>query len=193
MMTDVTRILNAIEQGDAGATEKLLPLVYEELRVLAAQKLSKEQPGQTLQATALVHEAYIRLVGLEDQEWKNRSHFFATAAEAMRRILVDNARRKKSLKRGGNRRRFDLDRIILPDNKDRLSDDILALDEALEKLSNENKIEVDIVKLRYFAGLTGSQAAKALGISLSTANEHWAYARARLRLEITKGDEIPGS
>jgi RNA polymerase sigma factor (sigma-70 family) len=142
MMTDVTRILNAIEQGDGGATEKLLPLVYEELRVLAAQKLSQELPGQTLQATALVHEAYIRLV-------------------------------------------------ILPDNKDRLSDDILALDEALEKLSNENKIEADIVKLRYFAGLTSSQAAKALGISLSTANEHWAYARARLRLEITKGDEIP--
>ena len=111
----------------------------------------------------------------------------------MRRILVDNARRKKSLKHGGNRCRFDLDKIILPDSKDRPSDDILALDEALEKLSNENKIEADIVKLRYFAGLTGSQAAKALGISLSTANEHWAYARARLRLEITKGDEIPGS
>jgi RNA polymerase sigma factor (TIGR02999 family) len=192
-MTDVTRILNAIEQGDRGATEKLLPLVYEELRVLAAQKLSQEPSGQTLQATALVHEAYIRLVGIEDQEWKNRRHFFSAAAEAMRRILVDNARRKKSLKNGGNRRRFDLNKIILPDSKDRLSDDILALDEALEKLSNENKIEADIVKLRYFAGLTGSQAAKALGISLSTANEHWAYARARLRLEITKGDEILGS
>ncbi len=192
-MTDVTRILNAIEQGDVRAADKLLPLVYEELRRLAAQKLSHESPGQTLQATALVHEAYIRLIGLEDQEWKNRRHFFSAAAEAMRRILVDNARRKKSLKHGGDRRRFDLDKIIFPDNKDRLYDDILALDEALEKLSRENKIEADIVKLRYFAGLTGSQAAKALGISLSTANEYWAYARARLRLEINKGDEIPGS
>jgi len=191
-MSDVTRILTAIEQGDAKAADKLLPLVYEELRHLAAQKMSHEQPGQTLQATALVHEAYIRLVGSEARDWTGRTHFFAAAAEAMRRILIDNARRKKSLKHGGGRRRFDLGELVLSNDNDRLSDDILALDEALEKLAKENKIEADLVKLRYFAGLTGKQAAEVLGISLSTANEHWAYARARLRLEITKGDEILG-
>jgi RNA polymerase sigma factor (TIGR02999 family) len=190
-MTDVTRILSAIEQGDTKAVDKLLPLVYEELRRLAAQKMLQEDPGQTLQATALVHEAYIRLVGSENRNWNSRTHFFAAAAEAMRRILIDNARRKKSLKHGGGRQRFDLGKLVLSDGNDRLSDDILALDEALEKLAKENKIEADLVKLRYFAGLTGKQAAEVLGISLSTANEHWAYARARLRLEITKGDEIP--
>ena len=192
-MSDVTQILTAIEQGDARAADKLLPLVYEELRRLAAYKLSHEKPGQTLQATALVHEAYIRLVGSEARDWQGRTHFFTAAAEAMRRILIDNARRKKSLKHGGGRRRFDFDNLVLPGDKDRLSDNILALDEALEKLAKENKIEADLVKLRYFAGLTGKQAAEVLGISLSTANEHWAYARARLRLEITKGDEILGS
>ena len=190
-MTDVTRILSAIEQGDTKAVDKLLPLVYEELRRLAAQKMSQEDPGQTLQATALVHEAYIRLVGSENRNWNSRTHFFAAAAEAMRRILIDNARRKKSLKHGGGRQRFDLGKLVLSDGNDRLSDDIVALDEALEKLAKENKIEADLVKLRYFAGLTSKQAAEVLGISLSTANEHWAYARARLRLEITKGDEIP--
>jgi RNA polymerase sigma factor (TIGR02999 family) len=190
-MTDVTRILSAIEQGDTKAVDKLLPLVYEELRRLAAQKMLQEDPGQTLQATALVHEAYIRLVGSENRNWNSRTHFFAAAAEAMRRILIDNARRKKSLKHGGGRQRFDLGKLVLSDGNDRLSDDILALDEALEKLAKENKIEADLVKLRYFAGLTGKQAAEVLGISLSRANEHWAYARARLRLEITKGDEIP--
>ena len=192
-MSDVTRILNAIEQGDAKAADELLPLVYEELRRLAAQNMSRESPGQTLQATALVHEAYIRLVGSEARDWKGRTHFFTAAAEAMRRILIDNARRKKSLKHGGDHRRFDLDTLVLPYDKDRFSDDILALDEALEKLAKENKIEADLVKLRYFVGLTGKQAAEVLGISLSTANEHWAYARARLHLEITKGDEILGS
>ena len=191
-MNDVTRILNAIEEGDTRATDQLLPLVYEELRLLAAQKLSHESPGQTLQATALVHEAYIRLVGSEARNWNSRTHFFCTAAEAMRRVLIDNARRKKSLKRGGDHRRCDLEKLVLPDGNDRLSDDILALDEALDKLSQENKIEADLVKLRYFAGLTAKQAAEVLGISLSTANEHWAYARARLRLEISKGDEIHG-
>jgi len=192
-MSNVTRILTAIEQGDAQAADKLLPLVYEELRRLAARKMSQELPGQTLQATALVHEAYIRLVGSEARNWNSRTHFFCAAAEAMRRVLIDNARRKKSLKHGGDRQRLDLDKVVLPDDSDRLSDDILALDEALEKLSKENKIEADLVKLRYFAGLTCKQAAEVLGISLSTANEHWAYARARLRLEITRGDEIPGS
>ena len=187
-MSDVTRILTAIEQGDAKAADKLLPLVYEELRRLAAQKMSRELPGQTLQATALVHEAYIRLVGSEARDWNSRTHFFYAAAEAMRRVLIDNARRKKSLKHGGDRQRLDLDKVVLSDDNDRLSDNILALDEALEKLSKESKIEADLVKLRYFAGLTCKQAAELLGISLSTANEHWAYARARLRLEITKGD-----
>lgn len=187
-MSDVTRILTAIEQGDAKAADELLPVVYEELRRLAARKMSQEPPGQTLQATALVHEAYIRLVGLEARDWKGSTHFFAAAAEAMRRILIDNARRKKSLKRGGDRRQIDIDRLALLGDDNAPSDDLLALDEALEKLSRENKIEADLVKLRYFAGLTGEQAAEVLGISRSTADEHWAYARAWLRLEITKGD-----
>ncbi len=192
-MSDVTRILNAIEQGDAGEADKLLPLVYEELRRLAAHKMSQEKPGQTLQATALVHEAYIRLVGSGDQDWSGRTHFFSAAAEAMRRILIDNARRKKSLKRGGGHQRLDLDKLALSDDGDLVSDDILALDEALEKLAMESKTEADLVKLRYFTGLTTKQAAGVLGISLSTANEYWAYARARLRLEIGKGDETLGS
>jgi RNA polymerase sigma factor (TIGR02999 family) len=187
-MNDVTRILNAIEQGDAKAADELLPLVYEELRHLAARKMSRESPGQTLQATALVHEAYIRLVGSEAQNWKGHTHFFAAAAEAMRRILIDNARRKKSLKHGGSRQRIDFSRLVLSDDNNALSDDLLILDEALKKLATENKIEADLVKLRYFAGLTGKQAAEVLGISRSTADEYWAYARARLRLEITKGD-----
>ena len=192
-MSDVTRILTAIEQGDAKEADKLLPLVYEELRCLAAQKMSRESPGQTLQATALVHEAYIRLVGSDAQNWNGRTHFFAAAAEAMRRILIDNARRKKSQRRGGDKRRIDLDRLVLSHDDDGLSDDILALDEALERLSEENKVEADIVKLRYFAGMTCKQAAELLGISVSTANEYWAYARARLLVEISKDDEIPGS
>ena len=187
-MSDVTRILNAIEQGDTKAADKLLPLVYEELRRLAARKMSQEAPGQTLQATALVHEAYIRLVGSEGRDWKGRTHFVAAAAEAMRRILIDTARRKKSLKHGGDHRRIDLENLVLSSHNDALSDDLIALDEALEKLAEESKIEADLVKLRYFAGLTGKQAAELLGISRSTADEHWAYARARLRLEITKGD-----
>jgi RNA polymerase sigma factor (TIGR02999 family) len=188
-MSDVTRILNAIEQGDAREADKLLPLVYEELRRLAARKMLQELPGQTLQATALVHEAYMRLVGSGDQDWNGRTHFFSAAAEAMRRILIDNARRKKSLKRGGGHQRLDLDKLALSDDGDLVSDDILALDEALEKLALESKTEADLVKLRYFTGLTTKQAAGVLGISLSTANEYWAYARARLRLEIGKGDE----
>jgi RNA polymerase sigma factor (TIGR02999 family) len=192
-MSDVTRILTAIEHGDAKEADKLLPLVYDELRRLAAQKMSRESPGQTLQATALVHEAYIRLVGSEVQNWSGRTHFFAVAAEAMRRILIDNARRKKSQRHGGDHRRIDLDKLVLSGNNDRLSDDILALDEALERLSEENKVEADIVKLRYFAGMTCKQAAELLGISVSTANEYWAYARARLLVEISKGDEISGS
>lgn len=186
-MTDVTRILNAIEQGDAKAADELLPIVYEELRLLAAQKLSQEKPGQTLQATALVHEVYIRLVEKKDQNWENRGHFFAAAAEAMRRILIDNARRKKSLKRGGGKHKVDLDKIILADNRDSDITMLLALDEALTKLAQTDKVAADLVKLRYFAGLTCEQAANALGISHNTADAYWAYARSWLRLDITNG------
>ena len=185
-MTDVTRILSAIEQGDARAADELLPLVYEELRLLAAQKMSKETPGQTLQATALVHEAYIRLVGLEKQNWQSKGHFFLAAAEAMKRVLVDYARQKKSLKRGGDREKVPLDAVKIPQNNLPLSDDLIDLDEALEKLSKRDQTKADLVKLRYFAGLTGEQAAKALGIAHSTAERYWDYACSWLRLEILR-------
>jgi RNA polymerase sigma factor (TIGR02999 family) len=190
-MSDVTRILNAIERGDAKATDELLPLVYEELRILAAQKLSHELPGQTLQATALVHEAYLRLVGDEPQNWENRGHFFVAAAEAMRRILVENARKKKSMKRGGGKRRIELDEcaIVAPDGIP--PDDMLALDEALERLADRNRPMAELVKLRTFAGLTGKQAANLLGISESKACEDLAYARAWLSLEMSKGEQSP--
>jgi RNA polymerase sigma factor (TIGR02999 family) len=183
-MSDVTRILNAIEQGDAGATEKLLPLVYEELRVLAAQKMSQEPAGQTLQATALVHEAYIRLVGEEAQDWNSRGHFYAAAAEAMRRILIDNARRKKSLKHGGEHHKTCLDEAVLKQADASCTDDLIALDEALERLSADEKIRAEVVKLRYFAGLSVEQTADILGISPTTVKRYWAYARAWLLREI---------
>jgi RNA polymerase sigma factor (TIGR02999 family) len=186
-MSNVTHILNAIEQGDAQAADKLLPLVYEELRLLAAQRMSQESPGQTLQATALVHEAYIRLVGSKDANWNSRGHFFAAAAEAMRRILIENARRKRSSKHGGDRRKVDIDNVELAIEGS--SNDLIVLDEALERLSKKDKAKADLVKLRYFAGLTCAQAATMLGISRSTANEHWAYARAWLHAETTKGDK----
>jgi RNA polymerase sigma factor (TIGR02999 family) len=163
--------------------------VYQELRQLAAQRLSKESPGQTLQATALVHEAYLRLVGAENQDWNGRGHFFAAAAEAMRRILIDNARRKKSLKRGGGRRRFELDEAIAASDEKTSFDNLIVLDKALEKLSTKDKVKADLVKLRYFAGLTSEQAAEVLGISSSTADRYWAYARSWLRLEIAKDDK----
>ena len=185
-MSDVTRVLNAIEQGDARATEKLLPEVYEELRLLAAQKMSQEKPGQTLQATALVHEAYIRLVGLEKQSWANKGHFFMAAAEAMKRVLVDCARQKKSLNRGGDHERVPLDDVNTPQNNLPVSDDLIDLDEALEKLSKADRAKADLVKLRYFAGLTGEQAAKALGISHATAERYWDYASSWLRLEMLR-------
>jgi len=186
-MTDVTRILNAIERGDAKATDELLPLVYEELRILAAQKLSHEPPGQTLQATALVHEAYIRLVGDEPQSWENRGHFFAAAAEAMRRILVDNARRKRRLKRGGDRHQVVLDDAVMSLESSIPLDDLLSLDDAVKRLEEWDRTKAELVKLRFFGGLTREQAAQALGISNSVADEHWAYARAWLRLEMTDG------
>jgi RNA polymerase sigma factor (TIGR02999 family) len=175
-MSHVTRILSQIESGDPSAAEQLLPLVYEELRKLAAAKLAQEKPGQTLHATALVHEAYLRLVDVEKaQQWDSRGHFFAAAAEAMRRILVDNAYRKKSLKRGGNRQRLDLDDIdpaIQPED-----DDLLALDQALSRLAEVEPRTADLVKLRYFAGFTNKQAAELLGISPRKADSVWAYAR----------------
>jgi RNA polymerase sigma factor (TIGR02999 family) len=179
LMNDVTRILSAIEQGDPHAAGQLLPLVYDELRQLAAHKLAQEKPGQTLQATALVHEAYLRLVDVKRaQHWSSRGHFFAAAAEAMRRILVDNARRKQSQKRGGDQRRVDLDDLDLaaPER----SDDLLAIDEGLAKLAAADPQAAELVKLRYFAGLTIPQAADALGISPRSADSLWAYARAWL-------------
>jgi len=183
-MSDVTRILNAIEQGDSKATDKLLPLVYKELRVLAAQKLSKEQPGQTLQATALVHEAYLRLVESECQNWNSRNHFFMAAAEAMRRILIEQARRKRSLKYGGDRQRLDVDDLILVGSDDTFSDNLIALDEVFEKLSLKDKQKADVVRLRYFMGLTIKQTAEILGSSPATVKRDWAYARAWLLQEI---------
>jgi RNA polymerase sigma factor (TIGR02999 family) len=187
-MTDVTRLLSAIEQGDPQAARQLLPLVYDELRQLAAQKLAHERPGQTLQATALVHEAYLRLVGTGDEpRWDGRAHFFAAAAEAMRRILVESARRKHRLKRGGDRQRVDLQAVEAAAS-DR-SEDLLALDEALELLAAEDRQKADLVKLRYFAGLSVAEAACCLGLSRATADRYWAYARAWLydRLR-TSGD-----
>lgn len=186
-MSEVTRILAAIEQGDTRSVDQLFPAVYQELRQLAAQKLSRERPGQTLQATALVHEAYLRLVGVEGQAWKSRTHFFAAAAEAMRRILVENARRKRRLKRGGDHQEVDLDEATLA--VEGPSEDVIALDEALTKLAEKEPVVGDLIKLRYFAGLTIEQAADVLGISRRTANRYWAYARAWLFGEITSGGE----
>jgi RNA polymerase sigma factor (TIGR02999 family) len=184
LMKEVTRILSAIDQGEPDAAAQLLPLVYDELRQLAAQRLAQEKPGQTLQATALVHEAYLRLVDVDKaQHWNSRGHFFAAAAEAMRRILVENARRKNALRRGGDRQRLDLD--LAEPEAPRLSDDLLALDAALEKLAAKDSGKAEVVKLRYFAGLTMEQTAESLGISLATANRWWNYARAWLHQEIS--------
>ncbi|MGD8501437.1 MAG: ECF-type sigma factor [Phycisphaerales bacterium] len=192
-MSDVTRILNAIEQGDAQATEKLLPLVYEELRLLAAQKMSREPPGQTLQATALVHEAYIRLVEAKDQSWNSRGHFFKAAAEAMRRILVENARRKKSLKHGGDRKRVELDESVLLAVPEIDPDNLLALSDALDKLSEADEMAADLIKLRIFGGLAVKRVAEMLGVSASKAYADLEYARAWLRLEIGKSDTTSDS
>jgi RNA polymerase sigma factor (TIGR02999 family) len=185
-MSEMTRILTAIEQGDPKATEQLLPLVYEELRRLAAHKLARENPGQTLQATALVHEAYVRLVGSPTDDcapsWNSRGHFFAAAAEAMRRILVDRARHKRALKSGGDRRRVDLADVEAAAPEDGV--DLLALHDAIDKLEAMDKRKADLVKLRFFVGLTIEEAAGALGISTSTADNDWAYARCWLRLEV---------
>jgi RNA polymerase sigma factor (TIGR02999 family) len=183
-MTEVTRILSAIEQGDPHAARQLLPLVYDELRKLAAQKMAQEVPGQTLQATALVHEAYLRLVDdAQAQHWNSRGHFFAAAAEAMRRILIEKARRKRRLRHGGGRQRLDLDQL---DVMEESPEGLLALDEALEQLAREEPTVAEVVKLRYFAGLTIEQTAAALGISVRTANRHWSYARAWLYQQLSQ-------
>ena len=183
-MNDVTRILSAIEQGDPKAPEQLLPLVYDELRKLAAQRLAHESPGQTLQATALVHEAYLRLVGSETPSWNSRGHFFAAAAEAMRRILIENARRKRAEKHGGDLKRVELDGVDVPEAAP--SDDILALDEALSKLAAEDPTKAELVKLRYFGGLSVEDAGRVLGISRATADRYWAYARVWLYSELNE-------
>ena len=190
-MTHVTHLLSAIEQGDPHAAEQLLPLVYDELRKLAAQRLAQETPGQTLQATALVHEAYLRLVDTEKvQRWQSRGHFFAAAAEAMRRILVNRARDKRRLKRGGDWERVELEGLAIVQEGDSL--DILALDEALNGLAREEPDCAELVKLRFFAGLTQEEAALALGVTRRTANRYWAFARAWLRQALGEADEMTG-
>ena len=186
-MTDVTQILSQIKSGDSRAAQQLLPLVYDELRKLAAQKLANEKPGQTLQPTALVHEAYLRLVGSQSEDaqlptYKDRGHFFAAAATAMRRIIIDTARRKKTRKRGGAFQRQPLEAIAAPE----ADEEMLALDEALDKLTIQDPAKARLVELRYFAGLTGEQAAAVLGISPTTADRHWAYARAWLQAEVRR-------
>ncbi len=175
-MSNLTRILAAVEQGDPHAAAELLPLVYDELRRLAAQKLARERPGQTLQATDLVHAAYVRLVGKDaDRHWDGRNHFYAAAAEAMRRILVENARRKQGPRRGGHLHRVDADLDLVTD--DGGSVDLIALDEALSELARESPARAELVKLRFFAGMTVPEAAQALGISVATAERYWTYAR----------------
>ena len=181
-MSDVTRVLAAMEAGDSAASEKLLPLVYDELRKLAAAKLSRDKPGQTLQATALVHEAYVRLVRSSDRHWDGQGHFFAAAAEAMRRILVEQARRKSRLKHGGDLARVDLPEIAAPqeDSADRM----VAVDEALDRLAQEDPVAAEVVKLHYFAGLTLEEVGGVLGMSRATAYRQWSYARSWLKTDV---------
>jgi len=189
-MSEVTHILSAIEQGDPHAAEQLLPLVYDELRKLAAARLADEKPGQTLQATALVHEAYLRLVDADQaQRWDSRGHFFAAAAEAMRRLLIDQARRKRRPKHGGDRTRISLDEALCL--RETPADDLLALDEALQKLANEEPAKAELVKLHHFAGLSLEEAGKILGVSHRTAKRHWAYARAWLYAAVRDNPPAP--
>lgn len=182
-MTNVTQILGAMQQGDPKATEELLPLVYQELRRLAAGKMANELPGQTLQPTALVHEAWLRLVASDQQTWQNRAHFFGAAAEAMRRILIDNARRKHALRHGGGQQRLDIQDVEIAAAA--TDDELLALNDALDKLAEQDKQKAELVKLRYFAGMSFDEAAEILGISVPTANRWWAFARAWLYKEIS--------
>jgi len=191
-MNDVTQLLKAIDQGDRRAPAQLLPLVYDELRRLAAQHLAQEKPGQTLQPTALVHEAYLRLVGADPEaQWDSRGHFFAAAAESMRRILIEEARRKQRLKRGGDRRRVDLDQVEAAVSA--FDDDLLALDEALDLFAAEDPKKAALVKLRFYGGLSVEEAASCLGISRATADRHWAYARAWLYDRLREGNAAPPS
>jgi RNA polymerase sigma factor (TIGR02999 family) len=184
-MSDVTQLLNAIDAGDPKAADQLLPLVYEELRKLAAAKMAQEKPGQTLQATALVHEAWLRLAGPEEQKgWNSRGHFFGAAAEAMRRILVDRARQKLSLKRGAGAERINLDDLEVAAAAD--DDTLLAVDEAMAKLAKEDPASAEFIKLRFFVGLTNEKAAQALGIPERTARRHWSFARAWLHRELLR-------
>lgn len=187
-MPEVTEILAALESGQKEAAAELLPLVYDELRRLAAWRLANEQPGQTLQATALVHEAYLRLVGKEDPQWNGRRHFFGAAAEAMRRILIQNVRRKKRLKRGGGMERVDLEEVDLPAPLP--DEELLALDEALDELAAVDPRAVELVKLCFFVGLSQEQAARELGVSISTVERTWAYARAWLFREMQRRQNI---
>jgi RNA polymerase sigma factor (TIGR02999 family) len=189
-MTEVTRILSAIEQGDPHAADQLLPLVYDELRHLAAREMAGERPGQTLQPTALVHEAYLRLVGKSAPTWNSRGHFLSAAAEAMRRILIEQARRKGTVRHGGGRRRVDLDDVP-PADTPRDGDDLLAIDEALTRLARQKPAGAELVKLRFFGGLTMAEAAAALGISLATAERYWVFARAWLCAELVDPEEAP--
>ena len=187
-MNDVTRILNAIDHGDRHASEELLPLVYEQLRELAARKMAQEAPGQTLQPTALVHEAWLRLVGAQNIQWEGRAHFFGAAAEAMRRILINNARRKRALRHGGGQQRVEIEAIeIATAVKD---DEMLAVDDAIERLSQQDRPKAELVKLIYFVGLTIPEAASILGLSEPTAKRHWAYARAWLLASIEQARSI---
>jgi RNA polymerase sigma factor (TIGR02999 family) len=191
-MSDVTQILHAIEQGDPHAASQLLPLVYDELRKLATHKLAQEKPGQTLDATALVHEAYLRLAGADQaQPFNSRGHFFAAAAEAMRRILVDNARRKRRAKHGGDRQRLALDELAVP--ADDRAEDLLALDEALTQLATQEPVKAQVVQLRYFAGLSLEETAACLGLSPATAKRYWTVARAWLYAALADpGQGSPG-
>jgi RNA polymerase sigma factor (TIGR02999 family) len=192
VMHEVTRILSAMEQGDPHAAEQLLPLVYDELRKLATEKMVHEKPGQTLQPTALVHEAYLRLVDVnEASHWDSRRHFFAAAAEAMRRILIERARHKQTEKHGGHRQWIDLDKV--EDVADSRSPDLLALDEALNKLAAEDPVKAQLVTLRYFTGLSVQEAADALGISRATADRYWSYARTWLYCELSGKDGRSGT
>lgn len=189
-MDDITRVVAAVGRGEAGAAEQLLPLVYEELRKLAAQKLAREPAGHTLQATALVHEAYLRIAGSVDPLWDGRGHFFAAAAEAMRRILVEGARRKKAVRHGGGRQRLDADTIAIAAPE--LEDDLVAIDEALDRLAALDPVKAELVKLRYFAGLTIEETAAALGISTATAKRYWTYSRVWLFQQIS-ADGVSGT
>jgi RNA polymerase sigma factor (TIGR02999 family) len=184
IVSDITLSLNAVQQGDPKAAEELLPLLYEELRKLAAQKMAHEAPGQTLQPTALVHEAWLRLVRAEDRGFQNRAHFFGAAAEAMRRILVENARRKQRLKHGGGQRRLDLSQVDVAIASD--DDTLLAVSEAMDKLARHNPIGAEMIRLRYFAGLSNAEADELLGLPERTARRIWSYARAWLYEELKK-------